>query len=89
MKMVAAEQRHHEAKARLMEAVGAEIARAELSGPEVLALLASMTGMAIAYQDQATMHPTRAMAIVMENVKLGNVYACEALAGVAPGGRVQ
>lgn len=89
MKTIIADERHEAAKARLMEAVAAEHARAELSGPEVLALLAQMTGMAIAYQDQTTMHPVKAMVIVMENVKLGNKWAVEAMAGATPGAVLQ
>ena len=49
----------------------------QLSKPDLLALLAYMTGAAIAHQDQRTMTPTMALKIVSDNIEAGNQAAQE------------
>ena len=44
----------------------------ELPKEEVLAVAANMVGKIIALQDQRTMTPERAMAIVERNIEIGN-----------------
>lgn len=50
-----------------------------LSAPEMLALAAHLVGQLIALQDQRTMDPDRAMAIVAMNIEQGNKEVIEGL----------
>jgi len=51
--------------------------RFDLTGPELLGLLAHMTGAAIAFQDQRTVSREFALEIVMKNIEAGNDAAVE------------
>lgn len=51
------------------------IRKYDLSPVQILAVLSNMVGKAIAFQDQQTMTPDRAMRIVEENIKIGNNQA--------------
>ena len=75
--------RAEKVKKRLMDAVGAELARGDVSAPELLALLAHTTGACIAYQDQRAMTAEQAMELVFRNIEAGNA---EALAEVMSAG---
>lgn len=46
--------------------------RYDLSPVEILAVLSNMVGKAIAFQDQRTMTPDRAMRIIERNIMIGN-----------------
>ena len=62
-------------KHRIMEAVRIELERGDVSGPDLLAILAHSTGACIAYQDQQTMTPDQAMDLVLKNIQAGNFEA--------------
>ena len=61
-------------KAAMKEHVGG------LSGEEMLAIMSQVLGQLIAVQDQRTMTPDRAMAIVVANLEEGNRAALADLA---------
>lgn len=50
-----------------------------LSAPEILAIVAHMVGQLIAFQDQNAVSKDDALAIVQENIVLGNTEALESL----------
>lgn len=72
-------------KARLIDAVKAELMSGEISRPEALALFAHVTGLLIAMQDQRTMTPDEAMALVGRNIEQGNASAIDQMFS-GPGG---
>jgi hypothetical protein len=49
----------------------------EMTAEEMLAVAANLVGKLIALQDQRTMTPDRAMAIVARNIEIGNAQAIE------------
>ncbi len=55
----------------------------ELSAPDMLAIAAYTVGQLIALQDQRTMTPEAAMAVVTQNVEAGNRHVIEGLAAGA------
>lgn len=58
---------------------------ADLSAAEMLAIVSQLVGNLIALQDQRTMTPDRAMAIVAGNIEIGNQEALRELLGPAAG----
>lgn len=66
-------------KARLMTSIEREITDGSVSKVEVLAIMAHVTGMLIAMQDQRTVSPEGAMEIVGANIESGNRSAIEQL----------
>lgn len=58
-----------------------------MSPEEILALLAFMTGGAVAMQDQRKMTPAQAMEVVYRNLEAGNRSAVAAM--ISAGGRAQ
>lgn len=66
-------------KERLMKSIQAEIAAGEISNAEMLALMAHVTGMVLAMQDQRTMTPSQGMEIIVRNIESGNRTAIEQL----------
>jgi hypothetical protein len=50
-----------------------------LNGLEMLAVAANMLGKMVAFQDQRTVSPSLAMAVVAKNLEIGNKHALEQL----------
>lgn len=73
-------------KNRILSGIKDELAAGEISNVEILALMAQVTGMVIAMQDQRTMTPDQAMDLVARNIEAGNASAVEQLFQ-APAGR--
>lgn len=80
------EEKMMKAKAALSGEMKAWADKFDLSGSEVLALCAYMTGAAIAMQDQRSMTRDLAMEIVTRNIEAGNAAVIEGLLS-ATGGR--
>lgn len=74
------EQQLMEAKADMVLQLKAWCERHNLTASEVLALLAFMTGAAIAHQDQRKMTPANAMEVVSANIEAGNAAAIASVA---------
>ncbi len=66
-----------EVKARIMSSIKDEIESGEASKVEVLALMAHVTGMCAAMQDQREISGDRAMEIIGMNIEAGNKSAIE------------
>jgi len=69
-------------KQRLMESIQHEIKSGEITNFEILSLMAYMTGMVLAMQDQRKMTPAQGMEIVSKNVEAGNRAAVDQLLNV-------
>lgn len=60
---------------RLMQAAQDELRQGDVSGPELLAIMAFVTGGIIAHQDDKVLTPQTAMVIVNSNIANGNSAA--------------
>ncbi len=72
-------------KAKLLNGIKEEIEAGSVTKPELLCLMAHITGMLIAMQDQRTMTPKHAMELVTANIQQGNFSAIEQLLGETKG----
>ena len=71
------QERIMQVKHRLLMGIKDELLSGEVSKAELLGLMAHVTGMMIALQDQRTMSPEQAMNLVISNIENGNKSAVE------------
>jgi hypothetical protein len=83
IRIITLNERHLRYRAAVLAAMRAE--GDDLSAEEVLALTAHVIGQLVALQDQRTMSPARAMAIISRNIVQGNAEVVEGLLGKTEG----
>lgn len=82
-RVIEVDARHKKFEEGIKAAMKANVA--DLTGEEMLAILSQVLGQLVALQDQRTMSPERAMAIVATNIEAGNAAVIAGLAGGAGG----
>lgn len=78
------EERLLNARQRIMREIEKEIARADVTAAELLAIMAHATGSVLAHQNSREMSPKLGMDLILENMKRGNAETVATL--LAKGG---
>lgn len=68
-------ERIEKVKRRLLHTIQVELKNGDISGPDMLALLAFITGSAIAMQDSKVMTSELCLKLVSNNIEAGNAAA--------------